>query len=148
MIHFLIGSDSAGKVHLHVVSTPDEVVPWRKGVYIESLREGELVLSADAELLGTGSSPIATISFIERRDLDPDRSLLAPSNPLGKKIPNSEKSHLGVTEAGTTVRVTFKMPLLNRGSNLHIADRTRVRLLVMTHTMGRAKMAVDILDCE
>jgi hypothetical protein len=43
--------------------------------------------------------------------------------------------------------VTFNTPVLNSGSRLHVADPTRVRLLVMTHTMGRAEMAVDVLDC-
>ena len=148
MIHFLIGSDPVGDAHLHVVSTPDEVVPWRRGVYVESSRENEFVLRADADLLGTGDSLIATISFVERGDLDPGWFLIAPSNAIGEQIPNSGESHLGVTEAGATVRVTFNTPLLDRESSVHIADPARVRLLVKTHTMGRAEMVVDVLDCR
>jgi hypothetical protein len=149
MILFLLGSDSAHRVHLHLVSSGSEHVPWSTGKFFESRPREEFVLHANALQLGTGALRIATVSFVSAYSDDVDAHLLAPLHAVGSAATADDELRLVLHATDNNGRLSLSMAssAVKDGETLAVDDPARVKLLVDTYMMGRAEYEVNTLRC-
>jgi hypothetical protein len=143
----LLGSDDAGTVHLHVVVQRHEPLSALVGITVKSTGSDNFLLRADTDLLGSGELSISTLSFI--RAPDPNENVYRPKGPTGERLLESaEQLLLRITEKKRVVTMAVSSGLTFARLDHPFADGVpRVRLFVQTHTMGRADMNIDILEC-
>lgn len=144
MTIILVGADSNQAVHLHLVVGPEEATQWPVGTAFIAQQASDMFLRVDADVLGAGSSPIQTLSFIRGRESE--SPIYSPEKPVG--TPSSQRTLFAITatENGAGIEVAIASSLLTAPAQSAVMVDARSQLLVETWTMGRA--LVDIRELK
>jgi hypothetical protein len=149
-VQILIGSSSARSIHALVASTVAEKAPWLTGIALVPEAPGEIVLSTDADLLGSATVLLESLSLAEVPGAATDL-LGVPSSPVGERRPIQADIAISVREVAGLLHVDLVLPRSAARDEIgapatwqEVPTGGHV-LLVDTHIMGRAEAPVTRL---
>lgn len=149
-MRILIGSSSAQSIHAVVASTAAEKASWLTGIALVPAAPGGITLSTDADLLGSGTVQLESISLVAV-SAGAETLVGVPSGPVGER--RTFEAHLSLTarEVAGFLHVDLELPRIAAGEQSEasaaweeVPPDSHV-LLVDTHIMGRAEMDITYL---
>jgi hypothetical protein len=148
-VQLLIGSSSPKSIHALVASTASEA-PWLTGIALVPEAPGEIVLSTDADLLGSATVLLQSLSLAEVPGAATDL-LGVPSSPVGERRPIQEDIAISAREVAGPLHVDLVLPRsaardeVGAPATWQEVPAGGHVLLVDTHIMGRAEMPIPRL---
>lgn len=149
-MRILIGSSSAQSIHAVIENATAEMVPWLTGVALIAEAPGRIELSTDADLLGSASVRLESLSLVATANMA-DNSLGVPTGPVGKRRPFQDRLSISAREVEGALHVDLELPRLvaeekNAASGSWEEWPPGAHLLMVdTHIMGRAEMHIAYL---